>query len=318
MAARAAGVAVVGSISVDLTAYASPLPRPGETVIADGFAMATGGKGANQAVAAARAGAETSLVGAVGDDVFGRLALAELAAAGVRTDAVEVTDVPTGVAHIRVDGASGQNDIAISPQANHALTPDRAEQALRRLADRTAVVLVQLEVPLAVVGRVAEVSAELGLRLVLDPAPAAPLPPEIWPRVSVVTPNEIEAERLSGRPVRDDDAVAAATWFVEQGAGAAVVTLGDRGAVVVDGTGVTRHPTRPVEAVDTTAAGDAFTGMLCAALALGHPWAEAVERALAAGALAVTVRGATPSLATRAQVDAFLAAPADALRSAAP
>lgn len=311
MVAEVSGVAVVGSISVDLTAYASPLPRPGETVIAEGFAMATGGKGANQAIAAARAGAQTYLVGAVGDDVFGRLALDELAAAGVHTEDVEkLSEAGTGVAHIRVDATSGQNDIAISPRANAALTPARAEAALRRLADRAAVVLVQLETPLETVRRVAEVCDELGLRLVLDPAPAQPLPPDIWPLVSVVTPNETEAVELTGLEVSPESTAEAVeragAWFVARGVGTAVVTCGERGAVVVNASGATGHPTRPVRAVDTTAAGDAFTGVLGAELALGHSWPAAVDRALAAGALAVTVPGAAPSLPTREQVDALL------------
>ncbi|MFP5283217.1 MAG: ribokinase [Actinomycetes bacterium] len=300
------GVVVVGSVSVDLTAYATPLPRPGETVIAEGFAIAAGGKGANQAVAAARAGAPVYLVGAVGDDVFGRLAREELAAAGVHTDTLQVVDQPTGVAHIRVDVATGQNDIAIAPQANAALTPDRAEAALRRLADRVSVLLVQLETPLDTVVRVAQVSAALGIRTVLDPAPATALPTELWPSVSVVTPNETEAERLTGIAVVDETtAIEAGRWFRARGVGTAVVTRGAAGAVVVADE-VTRHPSPRVTAVDTTAAGDAFTGTLGAALALGQPWSDAVDRALAAGALAVTVRGATPSLPTREQVDALL------------
>jgi ribokinase len=311
MGEDAPGVVVVGSISTDLTAYASPLPRPGETVVADHFAMALGGKGANQAIAAARAGVPTYLVGAVGDDVFGTLVLEELAAAGVDTDAVQVVESGTGVAHIRVDGATGQNDIAISPRANGSVTPDLAERELRRLADRVSVVLIQLEIPLATVSRTAAVAAELGLTVVLDPAPAQDLPETLWTCVDVVTPNETEAARLTGRAVQGPaSAAGAGRWFVDRGAATAVVTLAERGAVVVTRAGVTQHASVPVTAVDTTAAGDAFTGALGAGLALGHPWAVAVERALAAGAFAVTVAGASPSLPTRAQVDELLASQA--------
>ena len=173
------GVAVVGSISADLTVYASALPRPGETVIGDNFSMVLGGKGANQALAAVRAGAPTFMVGAVGDDQFGELTLATLNADGVDTSAVRVLPGSTGIAHIRVDTASGENDIVIVPEANHRLEPDAVEQSLRALRDRISVVLVQLESPLAVVHRVAEVCRSQGLRLILDPAPAQPLPEDV-------------------------------------------------------------------------------------------------------------------------------------------
>jgi len=293
------GVAVVGSVNADLTAYGSPLPRPGETVIAADFAMTLGGKGANQALAAARAGADTYLVGAVGDDVFRELTLGALTNEGVDTSAVQVLDGQTGIAHIRVDTRTGQNDIAYVPNANHRMPVAEAEQSLRRLADRVRVVLIQLETPIAVIKAVANLSRELGLRLILDPAPARPLPADIWPGVSVVKPNELEAEILTGTAVRDrESAVRAARWFLDRGAGTALITLGARGALVINDEGVEEFPAFPVEPVDTTAAGDAFAGALGAALAQQRPWSEAVRRALAAGALAVTVRGASPSLPT--------------------
>jgi ribokinase len=305
---RVPGVAVVGSINADLTAYASPLPRPGQTVLGGRFSMVLGGKGANQAVAAARSGVRVHLVGAVGDDVFGRMALADLAAAGVETSAVAVLEAPTGIAHIRVDIATGQNDIVIVPQANLALTPERAEARLRALANQVSVVLVQLEIPLETVVRVAEVCVELGLTLVLDPAPARQLPVELWPLVAVVTPNETEAELVTGLPVEDaPGAAAAARWLVDRGAGTAVVTLGASGAVTVRDGVTTRVAPFVVKAVDTTAAGDAFNGVLGASLALGISWKDALRRALAAGALAATVPGASPSLPTSRQVDDFLA-----------
>ena len=301
-----AGVAVVGSISVDLTAYASPLPRPGETVLAD-FAMGLGGKGANQAIAACRAGAPTTMIGVVGDDTFGRLALDALVAEGVHTGTVSVIDGATGVAHIRVDSATGQNDIAVSPQANAALTADRAEQALRAVADRVGVVLVQLETPLDTVRRVAELCLDLELALILDPAPAQPLPEAVWAGVAVVTPNETEAAVLTGSPVTDPvSAVTAGRWFLNRGVGVAVITLGARGAVVVRSDGSDVCVPFSVAAVDTTAAGDAFSGTLAASLATGRSWDVALDRALAAGALATTIRGASVSLPTAAEVDRLL------------
>jgi ribokinase len=303
------GVAVVGSINADLTAYSSPLPRPGETIIGEHFDLVLGGKGANQAVAAVRAGAPTYLVAAVGNDLFRSLAMDLLTAEGIDTSAVQVLGGHTGIAHIRVDTTTGQNDIVVVPNANYLLAPEQAVGAIRGLRDRIAVVLVQLEIQLPVLIRVAEVCRELGLPLILDPAPAQPLPDEIWPMVSVVKPNELEAEILTGIAV--DDVITAewaGRWFLERGAQAAVITMAQRGVLVVDATAVRTYPAFEVQPVDTTSAGDAFAGVLGASLAQGLDLEDAVSRSLAAGALSVTVRGASPSLPSAAQIDEFLEA----------
>src|SRR6476660_10069812 len=197
------GVAVVGSVNADLAAFGSPLPRPGETVIGSDFSLVLGGKGANQAIAAVRAGAPTYMIGAVGEDMFRDLTLTTLDAEGIDVGGVRITDGATGIAHIRVDTASAQNDIMIIPYANHRLNPDDVEASLTKLGDRVSVVLVQLEIPVSVVQRVAEVCRALGVRLVLDPAPAQPLPPEVWRGVWMVKPNELEAEVLTGISVTD-------------------------------------------------------------------------------------------------------------------
>jgi ribokinase len=303
------GVAVVGSINADLAAFGSPLPRPGETVIGSDFSLVLGGKGANQAIAAARAGAPTYMVGAVGEDMFRELTLATLALEGVDVSAVRITDGSTGIAHIRVDAVSGQNDIMIIPNANHRLTPDDVQASLAELRDRVSVVLVQLEIPLPVVQRVAEVCQTWELQLVLDPAPAQPIPAAVWPGVSVVKPNELEAEVLTGIHITDQSsAQLAARWFHERGVGTVVITEGERGVLVVGPDGVRDYPAFPVTPVDTTAAGDAFSGALGASLAAGASLSDALRRGLAAGALAVTVRGASPSLPTAEAVAAFLAA----------
>jgi len=299
----------VGSINVDVAAFGSPLPRPGETVIGNDFSLVLGGKGANQAIAAVRAGAPTYMIGAVGDDMFKDLALNTLAAEGIDVTGVRITDGATGIAHIRVDAASAQNNIMIIPNANSRLTPDAAEASLRALADRVSVVLVQLEIPLAVVERVSEVCAACDLRMVLDPAPAQPLPSEVWRGVSVVKPNELEAEVLTGIAVTDrGSAERAAQWFLEHGAALVVITQGKHGAIVVGDAGVAEYPAFSVTPVDTTAAGDAFAGAFGASLARNAPVSEAMRRGLAAGALAVGVRGASPSLPTSAAIDSFLAA----------
>jgi ribokinase len=305
----AGGVAVVGSINVDLTAFVSPPPRPGETVVGDRFSMVLGGKGANQALAAARAGAATVMIGAVGDDALAELARTGLAEAGVDTAAVLAVDGPTGIAHIRVDTATAENDIVLLGNANEHLTADHVEQALRGVYDRVSVVLMQLETPMAVLQRVAKLAPELDLPLILDPAPAptAPLPEGIWAGVRLTKPNEHEATMITGVPVRDvGSAVTAGRWFLDRGVQTAVITLGEHGAVVVEGDDVIELPAYRVEAVDTTAAGDAFTGALGAALSHGLPLPEALRRCMAAAALAVTVPGASPSLPTAAAVDDFL------------
>jgi ribokinase len=303
------GVAVVGSINADLAAFGSPLPRPGETVIGVDFSLVLGGKGANQAIAAVRAGAPTYMIGAVGEDMFRNLTLGALADEGVDVSAVRVMDGSTGIAHIRVDARSAQNDIMIIPNANHRLSPDDVEASLRALRDQVSVVLVQLEIPLSVVERVAAVCQACELRLVLDPAPAQAIPAAIWRGVSVIKPNELEAEVLTGISVTDlTSAEQAARWFLDRGATTAMITRGERGAIVLGSDGLEEYPAFPATPVDTTAAGDAFTGALGASLARGASLPEALQRGLAAGALAVTVRGASPSLPTAEAIDAFLAA----------
>jgi ribokinase len=303
------GVAVVGSINVDLAGFGSPLPRPGETVVGSDFSLVLGGKGANQAIAAVRASAPTYLIGAVGEDTFRDMTLTLLAADGVDVSAVRITEGATGIAHIRVDTVTGQNNIMIIPNANARLTPDDVEASLRALRDRVSVVLVQLEIPLSVVERVAEVCAASDLQLVLDPAPAQPLPSKVWRGVSVVKPNALEAEVLTGIAVTDrSSAERAGQWFLAHGAALVVITQGERGAIVIGGEDVAEYPAFPVTPVDTTAAGDAFAGAFGASLARNAPVSEAVRRGLAAGALAVGVRGASPSLPTAAAIDAFLAA----------
>jgi ribokinase len=305
--ARSGAVVVVGSISVDLTVTASPLPRPGETVVGTRFSTVLGGKGANQAVAAARSGATTTIVGAVGRDTFATLALDALRADHVDVRWVDEVAGATGVAHIRVDARTGENDIVIVPEANGTLSPARVADALAALAPHAPVVLLQLETPLDVTLATARACADLGLRLVLDPAPASALPEEVWRGVWLACPNETEAEAITGTEVTDvRSAERAARWFLERGVRQVVVTRGGRGTVVVGPTGTTDIPAFGVTPVDTTAAGDAFAGALGAAVAAGLAWPVALRRAAAAGALATTKHGASPSLPTAAAVDSYL------------
>jgi ribokinase len=314
------GVVVVGSVNIDLTAFTPRRPEPGETVLGRSLSTVLGGKGANQAIAAARAGARTTMIGCVGQDRFADLALAGLAAEGVDTAAVTAVPGPTGVAHIRVDDL-GENDIVVLPQANAALTPAAVERALRGLAPRPGVLLLQLEVPLDAVLAAARVGHELGLTVVLDPSPVppAPLPDALWADVDLVKPNLGEAARLTGAGPPDRAPLTAAAqagrWFIDRGVQRVVLTAGAEGAVVLDGPdgAPTGYPPHPVDVVDPTAAGDAFVGHLGAGLAAGLDWTVAVRRATAAGALAVTVAGASPSLPTSTEVDALLRGSADRL-----
>ncbi len=301
------GVVVVGSISADVTAFTRRLPRRGETVLGDDVAVVLGGKGANQAVAAARAGAPTWLVGCVGTDPFGGIVSSALRSHGVALSEVRSVGNRTGVAHIRVD-ASGENDIVMTPLANADLTAEMVDESIRAVRGKASVLLLQLETPVEVACHAAETGARAGLTVVLDPAPAQPLPDRVWPHVAIVTPNESEAGALTGVEVVDvESAERAAAWFLERGVRHALITLGSAGAVSVTQERTRHFPAYPVTPVDTTAAGDAFTGFLGAALAAGLDTATAVRRGMAAGALATTLPGASPSLPDRKAVDELLA-----------
>ncbi|WP_315636381.1 MULTISPECIES: ribokinase [Microbacterium] len=307
------GVVIVGSVTADVTTFSQRLPARGETILGDEFTLMLGGKGANQAVAAGRSGARTSFVGCVGDDLFHDLVVDGLTAAGVDLAHLRTVPGPTGIAHIRVD-ASAQNDIVMVPLANAALSTEQIDEALAALAPTTSVLLTQLETPSALTAHITARGREHGMTVILDPAPAAELAAEIWRSIDIVTPNETEASLISGIQVTDAaSAERAGHWFLEQGVGAAVITLAGQGSCVVTAEGATVVPPFPVEAVDTTAAGDAYAGYLGAALASGAALTDAVRLATAAGALTVTKQGASPSLPQRADVEAFLAA-----RTAAP
>lgn len=301
------GVVIVGSVTADVTTFSQRLPARGETILGDEFTLMLGGKGANQAVAAGRSGARTSFVGCVGDDLFHDLVVDGLTAAGVDLTHLRTVPGPTGIAHIRVD-ASAQNDIVMVPLANAALSTEQIDAALEALAPTTSVLLTQLETPSALTAHITARGREHGMTVILDPAPAASLPAEIWRSVDIVTPNETEASLISGVEVTDaTSAELAGRWFLDQGVGAAVITLAGQGSCVVTADGAAVIPPYPVVAVDTTAAGDAYAGYLGAALAAGSTLTDAVRLATAAGALTVTRQGASPSLPHRPDVDAFLA-----------
>jgi ribokinase len=280
-------VIVVGSVNVDLVMRVPRLPRPGETVTGGVFATRPGGKGGNAASAAARLGAATWLVGFTGQDDLGSEAREALVDAGVDLEHLHGTDeAATGVAHVLVDDA-GENAIAVAPGANAVLRPRHVEDAVRALARRGAVVLANLEAPLAAVEAAAATARAAGARFVLDPAPARDLPQELIAACDVLTPNEGEAAALGHGPPDE---------LLALGAGAVVVTEGPRGCTLYRaGEPPHEQPAFAVDVVDTTGAGDAFAGALAWALAGGDPLEEAVRLASAAGALATRGLGARGS-----------------------
>ena len=286
-------VVVVGSVNVDLVASGGRMPRPGETVIMGSFAEGPGGKGGNQASAAAGLGADTWFVGAVGDDARGGQARADLDGSGIRLDGLVTVPGPTGVAVILVDDA-GENAIAVVPGANAALGPAHVEAALDAIDRAGAVVVASLEIPVEAVLAAARHARGRGWAFVLNPAPARPLPAELVRLTSVLVPNEHELDLLGGWPAVSD-------------AGAVVVTRGSAGCDVRDDTGPVIHvPPSPAAVVDTTGAGDAFVAALAVALTRGRPLADAARWAAAAGAIATEAPGARGAPVTTAQVEVRL------------
>lgn len=298
-------IAVAGGYGVGMTMRVAAAPSAGETVTGGALSVGHGGKGSNQAVAAARLGAEVSLFTAIGSDLHGDAAREFWAAEGVDASGVVTSDAATMVGFIIVD-ASGENRIAIAPGALNALTVDDVEGFRASIADAQLLV-VSLEIPLDVALRLLEVAREVGTATVLNPAPATPIPATAWSTVDVVTPNSTEAAILLGvDEVEVQDAETTATRLAELSGATVVLTGGAAGAVIArDGSAVRIDPVRVAEVVDTTGAGDAFTAAFAVEFAAGADPAEAARFAAYAGAHAVTIPEVIPALATREQLDAF-------------
>ena len=308
MASKRQNIVVVGSINLDLVAGTARIPAPGETVSGSSFQTFFGGKGANQAVAAGRLGAEVHMVGKVGTDVFGPQLRSGLEAAGVHTAAVGEAQGPSGVALISTDSA-GQNSIIVVPGANGQVTAADLDSHLD-LIRSAAIVLTQLEIPLATVQHLAEITQREGIPLMLDPAPARQLPDWLFKRVDWITPNETETCTLLGTPSvdwNDSNMKDAASALLQRGVRNVVLKLGERGCYLALADERREFaPAYKVRAVDTTA-GDAFNGAFATALVRGKDAVSAATWASAVAAISVTRAGAQPSMPNEEEVDRFLA-----------
>lgn len=296
-------IVVVGSSNTDMIIKLDHIPRPGETILGGEFVTAAGGKGANQAVGAARAGGDVSFIARVGRDMFGDKAVAGFTKEGIDAGYIlRDSASPSGVALIFV-AKDGENSIAVAGGANTRLSPADIRKARKTLTG-ASVLVMQLETPLDTVQAAADMAARSGVLVILNPAPARPLPDKLLRKVSIITPNETEAELLTGIKVKNESAASrAAAKLLERGVGTVILTLGSRGAFVADRNERRLVPGFRVKPVDTTAAGDVFNGTLAVALAEGKSMLDAVRFANAAAAISVTRFGAQPSAPYRNEID---------------
>ncbi|NUQ41778.1 MAG: ribokinase [Calditrichaceae bacterium] len=300
------GVLVIGSANMDMAVYTERFPAPGETVLGKQFAMFPGGKGTNQAVCCAKLGSRTLFIGKMGNDLFRERLCGSMERNGVNLEHLLIDpDEPTGVALITVDGR-GQNQIVVASGSNMKLSPADIEEK-RALFSAVKIVLAQLESPLETVMAAARLANENGCIFILNPAPAAPLPLELLQQVDFLTPNETELEMISGMAAADPESAAkAARSLLNRGIGHVIVTLGERGALLVDQSMEKLFPARKVAVVDSTAAGDAFNGALAHSLASGAGLNEAIEFANAVGSFSVTRKGAQSAMPSPEEIDAFI------------
>lgn len=286
---------VIGSSNTDMVVKTSRFPMPGETIIGGDFFTFPGGKGANQAVAAARLGARTTFICRTGDDLFGRQALEGFRNEGIDTGYCSVDpEAASGVALITIN-AEGQNEIVVAPGANNRLIPEHLDAAKTAFTNNEYV-LFQLEIPMVTVSHGIQMCWDLGIKAILNPAPAAPLEKNLYPKLYLITPNEKEAEMLTGITIDDlPSAEKAADRFLAWGTKQVIITLGAGGAYFKDDQQAFHIPAPVIKAVDTTAAGDIFNGALAVALSQGQSWKEAVGFAVKAASLSVSRLGAQAS-----------------------
>jgi len=296
-------ILVIGSSNTDMVVKAAHLPAPGETILGGTFFMNAGGKGANQAVAAARLGADVIFIAKIGDDIFGKQALELFAQEGIDTSYIIIDAVnPSGVALITVDDKA-ENCIVVASGANAALLPDDLTAAEQKLKT-AALILMQLEIPLETVEYVANKGVKNNIKVILNPAPACGLSDELLSKITIITPNETEAEILTGIKITGiDSAELAAKALADKGIETVIITLGARGALVYTGNEYFLADAPVMEAVDTTAAGDVFNGALAVAIAEGRTIQDACKFACSAAALSVTRLGAQASAPYRSEIE---------------
>lgn len=291
-------ILVIGSSNTDMTAKTAELPRPGETVLGGVFTMGPGGKGANQAVAAQRLGGKVKFICKVGHDMFGDNAVAQYEKEGLDTSGILRSELPSGVALIFVD-SHAENCIVVASGANGDITEEDIEKSRKDL-ESCGILLLQLETPIPAVLKAAQIAHKAGAMVVLNPAPACPLPEEIFKSIDLFIPNETELSTFSGIPVTSkEEAEKAAAAMQAKGVGRLIVTMGSKGALICEGGLSVFVPAHKVKAVDTTAAGDTFCGALCVAISEGKSLKEAAEFACAASALTVQKMGAQNSIPYR-------------------
>jgi ribokinase len=289
-------ILVIGSSNTDMVIKVRQLPRPGQTVSGGEFQTFGGGKGANQAIAARRAGAEVRFVAAVGDDDFGRSAIDLFVAEGIDTGFLKIDgDAPSGIAMIFVS-ESGENCIGVAPGANDRLTPALLASE-PKMFDDAELLLIQLETPIETVAAAVEMAAERGLPVILNPAPATALSEQVLNKLFCITPNESEAELLTGIAVKDkDSAISVADALLARGVENVVITMGAKGALLRNADCTYFQSAESVDVVDTTGAGDTFNGVFAAMIAKGQTLQRAVETAVAAATISVQSAGAIPSI----------------------
>jgi ribokinase len=295
-------IVVIGSSNTDMVIRAERLPVPGETVIGGEFLMNPGGKGANQAVAISRMGGDVAFITKTGNDLFGRQSVELYKSENIGTEHIfSDTENPSGVALISVD-AHGENCILVAPGANGTLSVKDVENA-RPAIEAAELLLMQLEIPMSTVEYAAGMAAAKGVKVILNPAPAQPLSPELFKNLYIITPNKTEAEMLSGVKVTDWESAKTASGIIsEKGVDIVVITLGSKGAFIKDGSQYHEIAVEKVKAVDTTAAGDTFCGTLCVGLSEGMNIVDAVKMACKASAITVTRMGAQASIPFRKEI----------------
>ena len=301
-------IVVIGSANTDMILKVPRIPKSGETLLGGTFSTAAGGKGANQAVAAARAGGEVTFIARVGKDMFGKMVIEGFKRDGINVDHVHITkNTPSGVAVIFVD-ERGENSIGVASGANSCLLPEDIIEA-KGVIESADILLMQLETPIETVEVAATIAHAQGIPVILNPAPAQKLPESLFPLISVLTPNERETAYLTGMQMNIEDfetASLAGEILQKKGIETVILTLGSRGAVLVGPDKSLHMPTYQVKAVDTTAAGDVFNGALAVRLAEKASLSEAVQFANAAATLSVTKLGAQPSAPMRREIEQFL------------